>query len=99
MTATTTSADTLGLLDGDTRANLGGVYENAVAQQFACHGFKPYYFTSKKIGELDFVLEKADGTIIIIWDCPRLCIFRQPVGGSGGFYRTPRCFPFTLLHV
>ena len=58
--------ETLGLLDGNTRANLGGVYENAVAQQFVCHGFKPYYFTSKKVGELDFVLEKADGTIMAI---------------------------------
>ena len=42
------------------------MYESAVAQQFVCHGLKPYYFTSKKIGELDFVLEKADGTISAI---------------------------------
>lgn len=66
LTSTYFKADTLGLLDGDTRANLGGVYENAVAQQFLCHGFAPRYFSSKKLGELDFVLEKLDGTIIAI---------------------------------
>lgn len=66
LTSTYFKTETLGLLDGDTRANLGGVYENAVAQQFLCHGFKPYYFTSKKVGELDFLLERADGSIIAI---------------------------------
>ncbi|WP_206214646.1 DUF4143 domain-containing protein, partial [Adlercreutzia sp. ZJ242] len=66
LTSTYFKTETLGLLDGDTRANLGGVYENAVAQQLQCHGFRPRYFTSKKIGELDFVLERADGSIVAI---------------------------------
>ena len=66
LTSTYFKTETLGLLDGDTRTNLGGVYENAVAQQFVCHGFRPHYFTSKKVGELDFVLERGDGSIIAI---------------------------------
>lgn len=56
----------LGLLDGVNSVNLGGISENAVAQQFAAHGFALRYFTSKKIGELDFLLENQSGKISAI---------------------------------
>ena len=36
----------------------GAIYENAVAQELAAHGFPLYYFNSKKKGELDFVIER-----------------------------------------
>ena len=45
---------------------MGGVYESAVAQQLNAHGFALRYFTSKKIGKLDFLLESMDGTITAI---------------------------------
>ncbi len=45
------------ILFGDGNANLGGIYENAVIQQMTAHGFDVYYYNSKKLGELDFVVE------------------------------------------
>lgn len=55
-----------GLLDGSASMNFGSVYEAAVAQELAAHGFALRYFTSKKIGELDFVVERADGEVLAI---------------------------------
>lgn len=37
--------------------NHGALYENVVAQELNAHGFKLYYYNSKKFGELDFVIE------------------------------------------
>ena len=37
--------------------NNGALYENVVAQELKAHGFKLYYYNSKKFGELDFVIE------------------------------------------
>ncbi len=44
------------LLDADD-INNGALYENVVAQELYAHGFKLYYYNSKKFGELDFVIE------------------------------------------
>lgn len=52
-----TSGIQLRLLQGDTNINYGSVYENVVAQELHAHGYNLYYFTSKKQGELDFLLE------------------------------------------
>lgn len=53
----------LRLLAGECALNIGAVYENAVAQELAAHGFAPHYFHSKKKGELDFVVENAGRAI------------------------------------
>ena len=45
------------LLSNSHDINNGAVYENAVAQELKAHGFKLYYYNSKKYGELDFVIE------------------------------------------
>ena len=45
------------LLSNDKNINYGAIYENAVAQELKAHGFKLYYFNSRKTGELDFVIE------------------------------------------
>lgn len=37
--------------------NCGAIFENAVAQELRTHGYDGYYFNSKKLGELDFVIE------------------------------------------
>ena len=35
----------------------GSVYENFVAQKLHAHGFPLYYFNSRKVGEVDFLVE------------------------------------------
>ena len=47
------------ILTGDQSVNLGGIYENAVAQELNTHGFPMYFYNSHKNGELDFVIEQA----------------------------------------
>ena len=55
----------LKILSGAGGVNFGAVYENAVAQELAAHGFALRYFNSKKQGELDFVIER-DGQALPI---------------------------------
>lgn len=45
------------ILQGDADINHGAIYENAIAQELVAHGFAPYYYNSKKRGEVDFVIE------------------------------------------
>lgn len=53
------------IISGDKNINYGSVYENAVAQELVAHGIVPYYYNSKKRGELDFVIE-LDGKVLPI---------------------------------
>ena len=46
--------------------NLGGVYENVVAQQLAAQGRELYYYQTKRRGEVDFVVDGADGAAVPI---------------------------------
>lgn len=50
----------LKLVQGQTNINYGAIYENVVAQELHAHGWDLYYFTNKKQGELDFLLERDD---------------------------------------
>ena len=47
----------LKIISNDTDLNKGAVYENVVAQELHAHGYPLYYYNSKKLGELDFVVE------------------------------------------
>ena len=47
----------LRIISGDKNINYGSVYENAVAQELVAHGITPYYYNSKKRGEVDFLIE------------------------------------------
>ena len=48
----------LKVLKGDDAINYGSIYENVVAQELLAHGFSElYYYNSKKMGEVDFVVE------------------------------------------
>lgn len=47
----------LRIIMGDKDINFGAIYENAIAQELVAHGLTPYYYNSKKRGELDFVIE------------------------------------------
>jgi uncharacterized protein len=51
------SATILRLLEKGKDINCGSMFENAVAQELQSHGFKNYYFNSKKHGEVDFLIE------------------------------------------
>ncbi len=56
----------LKILTGDDNINFGSVYENVVAQELYAHGFEGlYYYNSKKMGELDFVVE-ISGSVLPI---------------------------------
>ena len=45
------------ILNREKDINFGSVYENAAAQELKAHGFDLYYFSSKRQGELDFLVE------------------------------------------
>ena len=44
--------------------NLGGVYENALAQELVCGGYDLFYYMGKKRGEVDFVIENDAGAVV-----------------------------------
>lgn len=52
----------LKILSGETNINYGAIYENLVAQELKAHGWNLYYYNSKKLGEVDFLLEKDNET-------------------------------------
>lgn len=57
----------LRILSGEVNINFGAIYENIVAQELVAQGFvQLYYFNSKKQGEVDFVVEVGDGTVLPI---------------------------------
>lgn len=57
----------LRILSGEVDINFGAIYENVVAQELLAQGFgRLYYFNSKKRGEVDFVIEAGDGTVLPI---------------------------------
>ena len=49
----------LKILNNEPSINFGAIYENAVAQELNAHGYKLYYYNSKRQGELDFLVEQA----------------------------------------
>ena len=54
-----------GILLGDRTINLGGVYENFVAQELTAHNFPSYFYCSHNVGELDFVIEHDQSVLPI----------------------------------
>lgn len=44
--------------------NYGAIYENYVAQALVAQEIVPYYFKTKKLGELDFVIQGALGFVL-----------------------------------
>ena len=53
------------LLMGNVDINMGSILENAFAQNLKSNGFELHYYDSKKIGELDFVLQKGLHTELV----------------------------------
>lgn len=56
----------LDVLDGNPDINYGSIYENAVAQELRAHGFDLYYYNSKKLGELDFLIQDRNDRVLPI---------------------------------
>ncbi len=55
----------ISILTDNDKVNLGGIFENAVAEELFMQGFSLYFYNSHKNGELDFVIEQ-DGKVIPI---------------------------------
>lgn len=45
------------IVNNEKDINKGAIYENVVAQELIAHGYAGYYYSSKKQGELDFIIE------------------------------------------
>ena len=46
--------------------NLGGLYENVVAQELVALGADTWYYQTREVGEVDFVIEGARGHVVPI---------------------------------
>ena len=57
----------LDIISQKTGINYGSIYENAVAQELKAKGVRLHYFSNKRIGEVDFVVEdKAVGKVLAV---------------------------------
>lgn len=53
------------ILNCDKGVNLGSVYETVVAMELIAHGHELFYFDSKKVGEVDFLINDYDNLSIL----------------------------------
>ena len=53
------------IISGINEYNNGALFENFVAEELTTNGIQPYYFNSKAIGEIDFIVE-IDGNVLPI---------------------------------
>ena len=53
------------ILDEDKGINLGSVYETVCAMELTAHGHDLYYFDSKKVGEVDFLINDYDNLNVL----------------------------------
>jgi predicted AAA+ superfamily ATPase len=54
------------MLNNRIGVNYGALYENAVAQELTAHGHRLYYFKSKRMGEIDFVIEHGNAEVALV---------------------------------
>lgn len=65
LTGSFLKSTSLDILDGVEDVNYGSIYENLVAQELTAHGFDDlYYYNSKKLGELDFLIQDRNDNVI-----------------------------------
>ena len=55
----------MAILGQDSGVNLGCAYETAVAMELKAHGHDLYYFDSKKVGEVDFLVNDYENTAVL----------------------------------
>ena len=54
------------IISGIGDSNFGAVYENVVAQELVNAGFPLMYYNNNRKGEVDFLIEAADGKVLPI---------------------------------
>lgn len=57
---------TLDVIANEPSVNFGAVYENAVAQELACQNPSLFYYHNSRKGEIDFIVERNDGSLLPI---------------------------------
>ena len=55
----------MAILENDNTINLGSVYETVCAMELIAHGHKLFYFDSKKVGEVDFLINDYNDLSIL----------------------------------
>lgn len=53
------------ILNNDKCINLGSVYETVCAMELVAHGHDLFYFDSKKVGEVDFLINNYENLNIL----------------------------------
>lgn len=53
----------LDILNRKSSVNFGSIFENAAAQELCALGLEPCYYQTSSVGEIDFVVQGADGGI------------------------------------
>ena len=53
------------ILNQDKGLNLGSIYETVSAMELIAHGHELYYFDSKKVGEVDFLINDYDNLSVL----------------------------------
>ena len=57
---------TMDVIEGTRSVNFGSVYENAMAQELMAINPHLYYYTNNRKGEIDFLFETDEGTVVPI---------------------------------
>ena len=55
----------LKIVNKENDINKGAVFENVIAQELHAHGYPLYYYNSKKMGEIDFIIEQGGKSLPI----------------------------------
>ncbi len=84
------------ILKKENDINFGAIFENAAAQELHCHGFPLYYYRNKKMGELDFVIEKAGSVIPLEIKSGKTYKRHSAISGALETYKMPEAYVFCL---
>lgn len=53
------------VLQGNLSVNMGSIAENVIAQELRARGFGLHYFNAKRVGEIDFVVQRGGAVLPI----------------------------------
>ena len=56
----------LDILSKKSGINFGSIFENAAAQELTAQGFELHYYNTGTVGEIDFVLQRQSGDIMLV---------------------------------
>jgi len=65
LTSRLMGSTTIDILNRKSSINFGSVFENVAAQELKSQGFDLFYYHSKSVGEVDFLLQDNRGDIIV----------------------------------